>query len=166
MKGILPLFVVLAGVGCAPGVDRCWEPAADVEPVLQEQKTDCGAAALAAVLAYWGKSTSLAEIRESCAGGPEGIAASSLREVARAGGLEAYLIRATREDLELELAAGRPVLVGVLRSGRAHYELVTGLEGNRVLLVDPAVGRVEQAWSRFAREWAGAANLALVVIPL
>lgn len=163
MRVIPPLLAALATAGCASG--PCWMPAADVEPVLQEEKTDCGAAALAALLTYWGVPTSLAELREACDVGPEGIAAGSLRDLARRAGLEAYLIRGEKEDLERELAESRPVLVGVVRSGRAHYALVTGLASERVLLVDPAAGRLEQGWSRFAREWAGAANLALVVFP-
>ncbi len=165
MRLIPPLLAALTAAGCASGPAPCWMAAADVEPVLQEEQTDCGAAALASLLAYWEVSTSLAELREACDLGPEGIAAGTLRDVARRAGLEAYLIRAEREDLERELAERRPVLVGVVRSGRAHYALVTGLAAERVLLVDPAAGRVEQGWSRFAREWAGAANLALVAFP-
>ncbi len=165
MRLIPPLLAALTAAGCASGPGPCWMAAADVEPVLQEEKTDCGAAALASVLTYWGIPTSLAELREACDGGPEGIAAATLRDAARRAGLEAYLIRAERADLEHEMAEGRPVLVGVVRSGRPHYALVTGLAPERVLLVDPAAGRTTQGWSRFAREWAGAANLALVVFP-
>jgi ABC-type bacteriocin/lantibiotic exporter with double-glycine peptidase domain len=134
-----------------------------VAPVRQEQEVDCGAAALASLLRHWGVSTSPAELRAACEIGPDGIAAGKLREVVRAQGLEAYLIRATREDLEYELCYGRPVLAGLIRSGVSHYVLVTGLRGGDVRRVDPAAGEVERSWSGFEAEWSAAANLALVV---
>ncbi|HEX7901298.1 MAG TPA: cysteine peptidase family C39 domain-containing protein [Planctomycetota bacterium] len=158
MRAIALLTSCLAGCSAGP-----WLAASDVPPVRQEQDVDCGAAALASLLAHWGISTSLAELREACAMDVEGIAAGKLREVVRAKGLEAYLIRATREDLEYELCFGRPVLVGLVRSDRTHYVLVTGVSPSHARLVDPAAGTVERSWPAFEREWAAAANLALVV---
>ena len=163
MRLIAPLVASLAVSGCAaaPG----WIAAEGVEPILQEQELDCGAAALAALLGRWGVPATPAELRERCRSGPEGIAASALREVARERGLEAYLLRAGREDLEYELSRGRPVLAGVVRSGRAHYVLVTAIRPGGVLLADPAVGWREQSWRGFEREWAGAAHLAMAAFP-
>jgi ABC-type bacteriocin/lantibiotic exporter with double-glycine peptidase domain len=156
-------LIVLLSYGLAGcSASGPWLAAADVRPVRQEQEVDCGAAALGALLEHWGVSTSPAGLREACEMSPEGIAAGKLREVARAEGLEAYLIRAMREDLEHELCYGRPVLVGLIRSNASHYVLVTGLRGGDVRLVDPAAGEVERRWSRFEREWRAAANLALV----
>lgn len=146
--------------GCASGP---WISAEDLEVVRQEQDVDCGAAALASLFAHWGMSTSLAEMREACGTGPEGTSAGTLREVLRTRGFEAYLIRATREDLEHELGGGRPVLVGIVREGFSHYVLVAGLRGSRVRIVDPAAGPVERRWTAFERDWAAAAHLALVV---
>lgn len=168
MRLIVPLLVGLAAAGCATGPavsGRGWIVAPSVEAVLQEEEVDCGAAALASVFTYWGIPNSLDELRESCALGPEGIAAADLRDAARERGLDAYLIRAGRGDLEHELSRGRPVLAGVVRSGLAHYVVVSGLNAHlgRVLLLDPAEGRAEQSWSSFEREWSAAANLALVV---
>ncbi len=168
MRLIVPLLVGLAAAGCATGPGAAgpgWIVAPGVEAVLQEEEVDCGAAALASVFNYWEIPNSLDELRESCALGPAGIAAAELRDAARERGLEAYLIRAGWDDLVHELSRGRPVLAGVVRSGRAHYVVVSGLNAGRgrILLVDPAGGRSEQARSRFEADWSAAANLALVV---
>ena len=158
MRAIALLTSCLAGCSAGP-----WLAASDVRPVRQETDADCGAAALASLLEHWGVPATLDGLREACGMEAEGIAAGKLREVVRAKGLEAYLIRATREDLEYELCFGRPVLVGLVRADRTHYVLVTGVSPSHVRLVDPARGEVERRASAFDGEWAAAANLALVV---
>lgn len=150
--------LILALTGCASAP---WIAADAVPPVRQEGDVDCGPAALASLLGHWGMPATLAELRTLS--GPGGASAGALRAELRARGFEAYLIRATREDLEEELCYGRPVLVGLIRSGRSHYVLVTGLRDGEVRLVDPAAGEVERRWTGFERGWAAAANLALVV---
>ena len=73
-----------------------------------------------------------------------GVPAGSLRAIARAQGMNAFLVQGTFADLEHEIAQGRPVLVGVakVRGGRSypHYEVVVGTNRSKgaVLLADPS----------------------------
>ena len=77
---------------------------------------DCGAAALAALLAYWGQPTGVADITKAHPPDPQrGLLARDLREFARRSPLSVYLLAGTIDDLDNELSAGRPVLVGLVR---------------------------------------------------
>jgi len=138
----------------------------------QRELRDCGAAALATVLHYWQPALDADAVRALT--GPAsgtGIAADRLRAVARARGLQAYLVSASLDDLGREIGGGRPVLVGLVkthwRRAYTHYQVITGLHVGRglVLSADP-----ERGWSvvpveELLAEWAPARHLALVTSP-
>jgi hypothetical protein len=75
-------------------------------------------------------------------------------------------------DLVGEIDRGRPVVVGLLKPilggrARAHYEVVVGLNRRtrRILSLDPAAGLRENSAEGFAREWAPAREVTLVILP-
>lgn len=147
-----------------------WLAVRDVPIVEQESEIDCGAAAIAMVVGFWTTEPSarlLAELRPVPAAGLE---AGRLREVARERHLAAYLVSAGIADLERELAAGRPVLVGLVkpqvRGALTHYEVVVGFHRQKGLVVtlDPAAGWRQNDLHGFLAEWKPAHNLALVVV--
>ena len=151
--------------------DPDWAIVSDVPFVRQQTARDCGPAALAMVLAHFrvpparGATTSLA-------GGD--VRAGTLRDVARASGLDAFAVSGTFADLFAQVAKGRPVIVGLakplaLTGGRAlaHYEVVIGLNRSRrlILSLDPAVGVRENTFEGFAREWAPTKQVTIVAFP-
>jgi ABC-type bacteriocin/lantibiotic exporter with double-glycine peptidase domain len=141
--------------------------------VPQRSRTDCGAAALTMVLGRWRAGTTLDTVRAQLgpADDETGVQAARLRAVARAHGLQAFVIEARFEDLVREVGAGRPVIVGVVNvaRGRAypHYEVVVGVNARtgRVLTADPAAGWREQALGQLDQRWRLSRHLALVVLP-
>ncbi|HTF58248.1 MAG TPA: cysteine peptidase family C39 domain-containing protein [Planctomycetota bacterium] len=146
-----------------------WVAVRNVPVLRQESQRDCGAAALAIVLAVYGDRVSPAEIMARCQAGPDrGIRAEALRTFALSRGLAASLISATREDLIAELADGRPLLVGVVKpaatGGFPHYEVIVGIQAKtfEVASIDPARGLTVNTWEGFLREWDPADRLALV----
>jgi ABC-type bacteriocin/lantibiotic exporter with double-glycine peptidase domain len=147
-----------------------WRAVPDVHAFAQTGQRDCGTAALASVLHHWEPALDLEAVRR-LTGPPDanGITAGRLRAVARDRGLRAYLVPGSLADLDRELAAGRPVLVGLVRSsGRtrvAHYEVVAGYHpGKRlVLAADPARGWTTASVDDFLAEWEPARRLILVV---
>jgi len=143
----------------------------DLPPVRQTGASDCGAAALASVLGYWGRPTSLPAIERSVDVEHGGAALGDLERFARAHGFAAYAFNAELSDLEHELRAGRPVIVGMVKpyqpgKGIAHYEVVTGYEpvAKRILTFDPARGLRENGVAGFLAEWQPAKRVALVVL--
>ncbi len=172
-------FGALAATGCYRGTAVDAAPDAvlrdpnwirvTLPEVRQHHATDCGAAALASVLDYWQRPTSLSAIEDAVDTAHGGASLGDLERYARGRGLAAYVFNADVSDLEHELRAGRPVIVGMIkpyRPGRgiAHYEVVTGYEPvrKRILTFDPARGLRENDLTGFLKEWEPAKRVALV----
>jgi ABC-type bacteriocin/lantibiotic exporter with double-glycine peptidase domain len=154
-----------------------WVRIEHVELVRQRGIKDCGSAALATVLGYLqpgGPATLRREaidaaLREEPG---RGLAASQLRDYARRQGFDSFVIQGAVQDLEHEVEAGRPVIVGVnkpLSSGKAlaHYEVFVGFNPKRqeVLTLDPARGLRRFELDGFVEEWEGSGHVAIVVMP-
>lgn len=146
-----------------------WLRVRDVAFLPQTAESDCGAAAIAMVVGYWTGTPPLDVAAKLRPAPPRGIPARRLRSVARGHALAAFLIAGELADLERELAAGRPVLVGVVKPHRrdvlSHYEVVVGLHRGRGLVVtlDPAEGLRQNTLDGFVAEWQAAGRLTLVV---
>lgn len=147
-----------------------WLAVRGVPVVRQKSEIDCGAAAIAMVVTYWTTEPSAGVVAELRPVRPPGLEAGRLREVARRRDLAAYLVSGQLGDLERELAAGRPVLVGLVKPQQSgaltHYEVVVGFHRQKGLVVtlDPAEGWRQNDLAAFLEEWRPAANLALVVV--
>lgn len=167
------LVLVLAAAGCSavdPArlvADPDWTVVEELPVRRQKAETDCGAAALAMILARWEKPEEgclrLAERAEA----EQGLRAGDLRDLARNEGLLAYVIEGTIDDLEAELSLRHPVLVGLVKDGVCHYEVVAGMNGvgGQLLLADPARGWRREGRERFLEAWSGAGRVALVAFP-
>lgn len=154
-----------------------WVHLEDVKLVRQRGIKDCGSAALATVLGYLapggppalGREAIDASLRDEPG---RGLAAGQLRDYARAHGFDAFVIQGTVQDLEHEVEAGRPVIVGVhkpMSSGEvlSHYEVFVGFHPERhdVLTLDPAWGLRQFDLKGFLAEWEAAGQVAVVVMP-
>lgn len=154
-----------------------WVRLEDVKLVRQRGIKDCGSAALATVLGYLSPGGPATLDREAIDAAlreepGRGLAAGQLRDYARQQGFDAFVIQGAVEDLEHEVQAGRPVIVGVhkpLSSGEAlaHYEVFVGYHPDRreVLTLDPARGLRRFEVDGFIEEWRAAGQVAIVVMP-
>jgi ABC-type bacteriocin/lantibiotic exporter with double-glycine peptidase domain len=138
--------------------------------VRQRSQKDCGAAALAAVLEYWGKPTAQERISAAVETSSLGIRAGELQRYAESAGLKAFVFNGAFEDLTHELQSGRPAIVGMAKPiggdrALAHYEIVVGYhpKTHRVLTIDPAEGLRENTLVGFMTEWQPTERLTLVV---
>lgn len=180
MRWLVAVAVALAGCASYTGSARDFAPAAlrrepgwiavrGVPPLAQVAESDCGAAAIAMVIAHWTGApprTIAAQLRPAP---PRGIAAGRLRDHARRHRLAAFLIQGEITDLRRELSRGRPVVVGLVKPQRdgvlTHYEVVVAIHPGRRLVVtlDPAEGWRQNEVDGFVAEWTPAARLTLVV---
>jgi ABC-type bacteriocin/lantibiotic exporter with double-glycine peptidase domain len=147
-----------------------WLLASGVRAFAQQGTRDCGAAALTSVLDHWQPGVGVEEVRQ-LTGPPDadGIEAGRLRAVAQRRGLQAFLIAGSLADLDRELGAGRPVLVGLVRTHRrsrvTHYQVIAGRHAGRALLLsaDPERGWLVIPLETFLAEWEPAQRLTLIV---
>ncbi len=153
-------------------IDDGWVRAAPTPVVKQRQQTDCGLAALAMVAGAWGRHWTLEDLTHRVRPGDHGIKLRALRDLARERGLEAYAIKATRQDLHKELVQGRPVLLGLIlphdrKRNRSHYEVAIALDprDGTVVTIDPATGEwMKRSPKVLDIEWKAAGYAALVVV--
>ena len=120
-----------------------------VPTVLQMEAAECGAAALAMVLAHFGRWVTLEELREECAVSRDGANARSIVRAARAYGLEAKGVSIPLDRLP---AQSFPC---VAYWDFAHFVVVEGTSRDGVLLNDPARGRWTVPWPEADRSFTG-----------
>jgi ABC-type bacteriocin/lantibiotic exporter with double-glycine peptidase domain len=151
-------------------LDPGWISVKDIQLQRQVSDNDCGAASLAMVLTHWGLPATPQEITAACPPSEQGNRAGSLRDLVRNRGLKGFLIHGTLDDLNKELSAKRPVVVGLVKpyinGGMTHYEVVVAINPWKKLVatLDPARGPRQNTYEGFLQEWEPAGSLTLVVI--
>ena len=120
-----------------------------VPTVLQMEATECGAASLAMVLAYYGKWLPLEKLRQDCGVTRDGSNAQNILRAAKNHGCTAKGF------------AGRP---NVLRKKEFplilfwefnHFVVLEGIKDDTVYLNDPAVGQRTVTWEEFMGSYTG-----------
>ena len=149
-----------------------WLRAAPTPVVMQKRESDCGLAALAMIAGAWGRNWSVDDLSQRLHPTARGVRLAALRDLARTRGLEAYAVKGTAKDLEHELAAGRPVLLGLVlpfdhEKNRNHYEVAIAMDpkNGTVVTIDPATGQMQSRERKVLDlEWKTAGYAALVVV--
>lgn len=117
--------------------------------ILQMDATECGAAALGSVLAFYGCETSLEALRIHCEVSRHGCRADLMLKAARYYGMEAEAATAEPEDLyEVKL----PVIA---HWKFEHFIVIERLTPTGIDVNDPAVGRLHISWQAFEEDFTG-----------
>ncbi|MDE0507222.1 MAG: cysteine peptidase family C39 domain-containing protein [Gammaproteobacteria bacterium] len=103
--------------------------------LLQMHATECGAACLGSVLAWYGRWVPLTELREKCEVSRDGSSAASILRAARHYGLECRGLSIGAESLKLLQ------MPAVLFWQFNHFVVLEGFDDNHFYLNDPATGR-------------------------
>lgn len=157
----------------APSPGAGWVVVPGMKLVRAETEADCGAAALKMVLARWTPDADDKDVNQALGAvdSHNGYRAGMLRNVARARGLDAFVIEGKISDLVHEVQLGRPVIVGVVttRLGHAyaHYQVVAGADatGRRLLIADPRGVWTQVGADELLEEWRPTGHVAVVVLP-
>ena len=117
--------------------------------VLQMEATECGAASLAMILAYYGLRVPLEELRVECRVSRDGSNALYIKKAAQKYGAPGKGYQMTTEQLR---GLQPPFLVFWELN---HFLVVEGFSRNRVYLNDPASGRRSVSIEEFTESFAG-----------
>jgi NHLM bacteriocin system ABC transporter peptidase/ATP-binding protein len=103
--------------------------------ILQMEAVECGAAALAMVLAHHGAWIPLEQLRIACGVSRDGSKASNVLRAARGFGFDARGFRKETSDLP------QVPMPCIIHWNFNHFVVLEGISGRRVFINDPALGR-------------------------
>ena len=126
-----------------------------VPTVLQMEATECGAAALAMILAHYGLWIPLEKLRAECGVNRDGSKASCVIRAARNRKCEADGYRWTLDDL-LKLVS-EDIYPLIIHWEFNHFVVLEGIKNGRAYLNDPAMGRRTVPLEEFRTSYTGVA---------
>jgi ABC-type bacteriocin/lantibiotic exporter with double-glycine peptidase domain len=103
--------------------------------LLQLSAVECGAACLAMILSYYGRRTTIADVRQRCQVGRDGLSALDLVQAARSYGLRVRAVSLQEDDLSLITCPA------IVHWEFNHFMIVERVSAAWVEVVDPAWGR-------------------------
>src|SRR5216683_1971212 len=105
-------------------------------PVINQMgAVECGAACLAMILSYYGRKTSVSEVRDYCGVGRDGLSALNIVKAARSYGLRVRAVSLKENDFRYV------TLPAIVHWEFNHFLIVERWTPKYVDLVDPAMGR-------------------------
>ncbi len=119
-------------------------------PVLQQISiVECGAACLAMLLSYYGRQTTISEIREQCGVGRDGLTALSIVKAARTYGMRVRALSLQDNDFRYV------PLPAIVHWEFNHFVVVERWSPKQVEIVDPALGRRKLTAAAFDESFTG-----------
>src|SRR5438034_2348282 len=119
-------------------------------PVVQQMSAvECGAACLTMILAYYGHRTTIAEIRERCGVGRDGLSALSIVKSARKYGMRVRAVSLEENDFRFVS------LPAIVHWEFNHFIVVERWSPKSVEIVDPAAGRRRMTAKEFDKGFTG-----------
>ena len=125
---------------------------------LQNDEADCSCACLASVAKYYKHSISLAKCRQLIRVDSEGASMYGLVQGAIQIGFDAQAQKGTWQELQDKINQGIlpiPFIAHTIQNDYAHFIVVYNITSSKIVVVDPAKGRVSLTINDFLEIWTG-----------
>lgn len=129
--------------------------------IKQHDITDCGAACLASISAYYGLLLPIAKIRQMASTDRKGTNVLGLVEAAGKLGFDVKAVKSKKADgsnnLEPLHQIPIPAIAHVIKNGKLlHYVVIYEVKKDKILVMDPGIGDLNwQLIEAFNKEWTG-----------
>ena len=117
---------------------------------MQMEATECGAASLAMILAYYGLRLPLEKVREDCGVSRDGSKLSNIGKTAIRYGMEVHVYKYGLQSVQEKVE-----YPAVIHWNFNHFVVLQGFEKGYALINDPARGRVRVTMEEFERAYTG-----------
>lgn len=121
-----------------------------VPVIMQLEMTECGAASLAMMMAYFGTWLPLERTRQDCGVSRDGSNARNILRAARSYGMEAHAYQVDIESIKEE-----GPFPCIIHWGFNHFLVLDGFKGNKAYLNDPARGAIAVPMEEFDKNYTG-----------
>ncbi len=118
--------------------------------IMQLEMTECGAASLAMIMAYFEKWMTLEQTRQDCDISRDGSNAGNILRAARSYGMEAHAFSADVDSVKEE-----GPFPCIIHWGFNHFVVLDGFKGNYAYINDPARGFVKVTMEEFDKQYTG-----------
>jgi len=125
---------------------------AKVPVILQLEMLECGAAALAMVMAYYGKWVPLEQVRLDCGISRNGSNAQNIYKAAVSYGFDVKAFKCSPEELKND-----DKFPCIIHWNMNHFVVLNGFKGNKVYINDPARGSICISYKEFDDSFTGVA---------
>ncbi|KWW28189.1 MAG: bacteriocin/lantibiotic ABC transporter ATP-binding protein [bacterium P3] len=129
--------------------------------IKQHDITDCGAACLASISAFYGLQLPISKIRQMASTDRKGTNVLGLIEAARKLGFDVKAVKSILPDgknnVEPLSKIPTPAIAHVIKRGKLlHYEVIYGVKQDKIRIMDPGTGELEWVpMEVFNSEWTG-----------
>lgn len=120
-----------------------------MKPIYQESTTDCGLACLAMIATHYGSNVTVRQLSEQCDIESTAIAAHDLVRIAGSFSLNSRVLRLEPDEL--------PELITpcILHWKMNHFVVLESVNENKIVIIDPAMGRRSITASELDRAFTG-----------
>ena len=117
---------------------------------MQMEASECGAACLAMVLAFYGRFIPLEILREDCGVSRDGSKAGNIGKAAKKHGMDVHAFRRDMENLR-----EKDNFPAIIHWKGNHFVVLRGFDPKNALIVDPAFGPAKIPLEQFRESYSG-----------
>ena len=125
--------------------------------IKQHDRTDCAAACIASVCAYFGLRLPMITIRDACGTGDDGTTMQGIIDACSKIGLDAAGFKAREKNAECLKRAAKPLILHQKKdNGWLHFVVLYATGESHATIMDPADGRLHRVgYGQLTEEWSG-----------